>query len=293
MRAHTFETILVPVDFSEISAHALRTASLLAARCGRAKIIAMYANWFEAPPYFTVGRLAELQAEFSESLHLAEHSLEAFVRSTLGDNADSVEVRAMEALPADGIRQLAALKNANLIVMGTHGRSDLNRWMLGSVAERVLRESPVPVLTVRSAPRETIRQVLCPVQDTELSRRALSFAAGISACFDAKLTVLHVDEASGAKPISDLCSWVPAEERDQCVIRELVRHGGSLGPAEEIVKLATEEPYDLVVLGAARRRFFEGMVLGTTTLRTVRHAPCPVLTVGSGAEMWEKSQDRR
>jgi len=72
------------VDFSEISAHALRTASLLAARCGRAKIVAMYANWFEAPPYFTVGRLAELQAEFSESLHLAEHSLEAFVRSTLG-----------------------------------------------------------------------------------------------------------------------------------------------------------------------------------------------------------------
>ena len=122
MRAHTFETILVPVDFSEISAHALRTASLLAARCGRAKIIAMYANWFEAPPYFTVGRLAELQAEFSESLQLAEHSLEAFVRSTLGDNANSVEVRAMEALPADGIRQLAALKNANLIVMGTHGR---------------------------------------------------------------------------------------------------------------------------------------------------------------------------
>jgi nucleotide-binding universal stress UspA family protein len=48
-----------------------------------------------------------------------------------------------------------------------------------------------------------------------------------------------------------------------------------------------------VVLGAARRRFFEGMVLGTTTLRTVRHAPCPVLTVGSGAEMWETSQDRR
>jgi nucleotide-binding universal stress UspA family protein len=210
MRTPTFETILVPVDFSEISAHALRTASLLAARCGRAKIIAMYANWFEAPPYFTVGRLAELQAEFSESLHLAEHSLEAFVRSTLGDNADSVEVRAMEALPGD-----------------------------------------------------------------------------------AKLTVLHVDEASGTKPISDLCSWVPAEERDRCVIRELVRHGGSLGPAEEIVKLATEEPYDLVVLGAARRRFFEGMVLGPTTLRTVRHAPCPVLTVGSGAEMWETSQDGR
>jgi nucleotide-binding universal stress UspA family protein len=161
----------------------------------------MYANWFEATPYFTVGRLAELQAEFSESLHLAKHSLEAFVRSTLGDGADSVEVRVIEAPPADGIRQLASQTDVDLIVMGTHGRSGLNR--------------------------------------------------------------------------------------------ELDRHRGSLGPAEEIVKLATEEPYDLVVLGAARRRFFEGMVLGTTTLRTVRHAPCPVLTVGSGTEMWETSQDRQ
>ena len=44
------------------------------------------------------------------------------------------------------------------------------------------------------------------------------------------------------------------------------------------------KPYDLVVLGAARRRFFEGMVLGTTTLRTVRHAPCPVLTIGTEPE---------
>jgi nucleotide-binding universal stress UspA family protein len=133
-RAHTFETILVPVDFSEIAAHALRTASMLAARCGNAKIIAMYANRFEAPLYFTVGRLPELQSEFRESLQLAEESLGRFVRSTLGDNADSAQVRAMEALSADGIRQFAALKKADLIVMGTHGRSGLNRWMLGSAS---------------------------------------------------------------------------------------------------------------------------------------------------------------
>jgi nucleotide-binding universal stress UspA family protein len=290
MRAHAFETILVPVDFSEISVHALRTASLLAARCGRPRIIAMYANWFEAPPYFTVGRITELQAEFRESLQTAEASLGTFVQSVLGGDAASVEVRAIEALPADGIRQLAANTDADLIVMGTHGRGGLNRWMLGSVAERVLRESPVPVLTVRSAPREPVRHVLCPVHDTELSRRALSFAAGIGACFDATVTVVHVHEASGNKSVSDLCSWVSAEERSRCVIRELTRHGD---PAEEIVKLAAEEPYDLVVMGATRRRFFEGMVLGTTTLRTVRHASCPVLTVGSGPVVWGPAQERQ
>ena len=284
MPAHSFEAILVPVDFSEISAHALRAASLMAAGCGHARVIAMYANWFEAPPYFTVSRLAELQAEFRESLHLAEQSLGTFVRSTLGDRGVSIEVRAVEALPAEGIRQVATQMNADLIVMGTHGRSGFNRWMLGSVAERLLRVSPAPVMTVRSAPREPIRRVLCPVHDTELSRQALRLAAGISACFGVGLTVLHVQEPAGSSPINDLCSWIPIEERTRCTVRELVREGGSpLGPAEEIVKLAAEEPYDLVVLGAARRRFFEGMVLGTTTLRTVRHAPCPVLTVGPGS----------
>ena len=117
----------------------------------------MHAAWFDAPPYFTVNRLTELQTEFRESLRLAEQSLGAFVRSTLGEAADPVELRVIEALPADGIRELAAQTGAKLIVMGTHGRSGLNRWMLGSVAERVLRESPVPVLTVRSAPADSPR----------------------------------------------------------------------------------------------------------------------------------------
>ena len=278
MQAHTFGTILVPVDFSEISAHALRTAALLREHCGRGNLIAMHANRFEAPPYFTPGRMAELQREFRDALAFAEQSLEAFVESTLG-TTDIARVRAVDAFPADGIRDLAAREKPDLIVMGTHGRSGLNRWMLGSVAERVLRESPVPVLTVRSAPREPLRRVLCPVHDTAVSRRALTLAAGITACFEASLTVFHVREPSGANPVVDLCSWVPREERARCDIRELVREGDA---SQEIVKLAAEESFDLVVLGAARRGFFNGMVLGTTTLRTVRHAPCPVLTVGMG-----------
>ena len=156
MDAHGFETILAPVDFSEISGHALRTASLIRDHCGQGTILAMYAHWFEAPPYFTSGRLDELQAEFRKSLQLAEESLRGHVRAALGARADAVTVRAFEALPADAIRETAGRHNADLIVMGTHGRNGLNRWMLGSVAERVLRESTAPVLTVRTAPRGKI-----------------------------------------------------------------------------------------------------------------------------------------
>ncbi len=279
MQKTGFDTILCPVDFSELSGHALRQAVRLAA-CGPGKVVAAYANWFEAPAYFTEGRIEELKQEFTDSLHEANSALSAFVQATLGDPS-AVETRVVEGLPADAIRKLIDDVRANLIVMGTHGRTGYNRWMLGSVAERVLRESPVPVLTVRGPAERPIRNILCPVSDTPLSRDALSAAAGLAACFDGAVTALNVQVPGGAHPMANLCSWVPAQERARCNIRELVRHGDA---AEQIVALAAEESFDLIVLGAPRRRFFEGMVLGTTTLRTVRHAPCPVLTVGAAHE---------
>ncbi len=276
-----FKTILCPVDFGELSAHALRHANLLAG-CGNAKVIAIYANWFEAPAYFTAGRVEELQKQYREAFVEAQHSLKAFAGSTLGENAGNVETRVVEALPADGIRELAASTGADLIVMGTHGRSGFNRWMLGSVTERILRESPVPLLTVRAAPRGPVRRILSPIDGTEASRNAFRIAAALGACFDAEITALYVHESGSAQSAPDLCNWIPAETRQRCNIRELVRHGD---PAEEIVALASEEAFDLLVIGAPHRRFFEGMVLGTTTLRAVRHAPCPVLTVSGPGEV--------
>ncbi len=276
MQPSGFDTILCPVDFSELSGHALREAARLAA-CKPGRIIAAYASWFEAPAYFTEGRIEELKTEFTESIRLAELALEAFVKSVLGEQSAQVETRVVEGLPADAIRKLADKVHAGVVVMGTHGRTGYNRWMLGSVAERVLRESTVPVLTMRDAGERPIRHILCPVSDTRISRNALSVAVGLAACLDATVTALHVQEPHAADSVPNLCSWIPAEDRARCNTRELVRHGDA---AEEIVAVASEEPYDLIVLGAPRRRFFEGLVLGTTTLRTVRHAPCPVLTVG-------------
>jgi nucleotide-binding universal stress UspA family protein len=274
MQTLSLDTILSPVDFSELSAHALRHAARLA-RCGKSRVVAAYANWFEAPPYFTESRIAELQSEFRESMDQARRTLDEFVASTLGPDAAGVESRVVEALPVDGIRALAEYTQAGLIVIGTHGRSGWNRWTLGSVAERVLREIPLPVLTVRSEPRP-IRHILSPVSDSAASRMALAAAADLAACVDATVTVLHVHEPHAAAPIANLCGWIGAENRARCDIRELESRGDA---AAEIVRTASEEPYDLLVLGAPRRRFFHGMVLGTTTIRAVRHAPCPVLSV--------------
>jgi nucleotide-binding universal stress UspA family protein len=195
-----------------VQGHALRQAALLA-DCGPAKIIAAHAIWFEAPAYFTEGQVEELKRELSDSLAEAERSPAAFVKSALGDGAAAVETRVVEGMPADAILKLAAEVHAGAIVMGTHGRTGYNRWMLGSVVERVLRESRAPVVTVRSEPERPIRRILCPVSDTDVSREALSVAGGLAGCLDATVTALHVIEPHGANPALNLCAWIPAEER--------------------------------------------------------------------------------
>lgn len=274
------KTILCPVDFSELSAHALRHAGMLA-ECASAKVVAVYADWFEAPAYFTAGRVEALQQQFRDAVGEAERSLKAFVNSTLGVRAVEVETRIVEALPVDGIRQLAADTGADLIVMGTHGRSGFNRWMLGSVTERVLREVPIPLLTVRAAPRGPIRRILSALDGTGASRNAFALAIRLGACLHAEVAALYVQEDVSA-PVPELCQWISDEERERCSIREVVRHGD---PAAEIVALAAKEEFDLLVIGAPHRPFFEGLILGSTTLRAVRHAPCPVLAVSGPGKL--------
>jgi nucleotide-binding universal stress UspA family protein len=164
-----------------------------------------------------------------------------------------------------------------VIIMGTLGRTGESRWMIGSVAERVLRESPVPLLAVRGPATGGIRAILCPVADTEVSRQALALAAEVAGSPGAALTVVHVRGPGSAKGAPDLCAWFPAGDRARGQVREVERHGDA---AFAIAGLAAEESSGLLAMGAPRRAFFDGLVRGTTTLHAVRHAPCPVLAVG-------------
>lgn len=280
MRASAVQHILCPVDFSDISALGLRFGNALS-RCSGARLTALFADPFLPPPYFTESRLEEVRRQRQEWLEQARLSLQNFVASTLQERAGAVETRVVEALPVDGILRAVRDLPADLIAMGTHGRSGVNRLMLGSVAERVLRESPVPLLTVRPSeggpePFDRPRHIVCPVNDSAVARRALGYAAEMAHCFGAELTVLHVTEPGARDSIADLCAWVPAEVRSLCSIRELIRQGEA---AREIITAASELRCDLLVMGARHRRFFDTTVLGTTTVRVVRHAPCAVLTV--------------
>ncbi len=145
-----FKNILVATDGSDISARAAKMAVNLARTHG-AKITAVYV--MEPYPYVGIGEASPygMQAYASAAQKLAADAHMAIEKLCKeGGSPVTLEARAVENVGASaGIVETAKSEAADLIVMGSHGRSGIARLMLGSVANRVLAESQIPVLVVR------------------------------------------------------------------------------------------------------------------------------------------------
>jgi nucleotide-binding universal stress UspA family protein len=285
MKAFQPKRILCPTDFSEPATLALHYANEIAV-CFDATLMVLYADFFIPPPYFTSGQMAEMVKEISISRQAAREHLTAYVRRGIGEGT-RVETILVESPPMAAIMETAATKNADLIVMGSHGRSGFNRMTLGSVTERVLHEVDRPLLTVRvkeggpEPERISINRILCPVNLTAVAHLALAHAVAIAECFRADLQVVHVieraiDEEEEKKEVDRLCTWVPPDVRSRCGVKEFIEKGEA---AERILAAAAVQSCDLIVLGAQHKRFVDTTVIGMTTTRVTRHASCPVLVV--------------
>ena len=141
-----FRTILVPTDFSQASEHALAHAQALARSFGGSLHLlhvvpdpVLASAWSEAYAYDLTTLGERLRAEAQQQL--AERA------GAIGDVPVTTE--ALVGSPAALIALTAAERGVDLIVMGTHGRGGLTHFFMGSVAERIVRSAPCPVLTVR------------------------------------------------------------------------------------------------------------------------------------------------
>lgn len=278
MQQPQLRKILCPVDFSALSGVAARYASLLQT-CQNGHIYFLFADPISAPPYFTADQVEALKRELEHARRRAAESLQKFLRETLGELPANSEAMIVEQEPVDAIINTATEKQVDVIVMGTHGRSGLNRLLLGSVTEKVLHRASVPVLTTRGELEGfhgEIRKILCPISPAPVSRRSLEWAVFLTQCFGSNLTVLYVRESEHDPEPEKACEWVPAAVKQRCQFQVVHRNGLA---AQEILNYAVTQSIDLIVIGAQHRRFFDTTVLGTTTLRVVRHAPCPVLSV--------------
>jgi nucleotide-binding universal stress UspA family protein len=136
--------LVAAVDFETASARAVALAGFIASAAD-ATLRVVHAERVEAPPYFTLDQIARLASERAAATADVAFELERF---TLDAMAWPAEISVTEGAPVDVILQAA--ETADLLVLGSHGRRGPSRWWLGSVAERVVRGSRVPVLVTRA-----------------------------------------------------------------------------------------------------------------------------------------------
>jgi nucleotide-binding universal stress UspA family protein len=301
----SFKQILCPVDFSAFSRHAFDRA-IGVAHCYDASIAVLHVLPFPATvPAVPFG--PEGPGPFGFEVVDRQRVLHEFPRFLALEQSVGVPVtyHAIEApsVHKEILHQVDRL-SADLIVLGTHGRSGFEHLLLGSVTEKVLRTSPVPVLTVPPhAPdvvpvgRGPFRRILYATDFSPGSENALRHAASLAQHGAAQLTLLHAVEPLpvGYDPIvvmpfdvtayttslqeateARLRTFVPDAIRLACDTDDVVVSGK---PYVEILRIAAERQVDLIVLGVHGRSALDRLVFGSTTEHVVRRATCPVLTV--------------
>jgi nucleotide-binding universal stress UspA family protein len=297
------DRILCPTDFSDFSARALDRAVGLARWFG-ARVTAVHVIAPSSPAGIlgspTVSDFVMVPADLLRQQREAiVAELRAFVEPRLGRGVD-IDPIVTDGVPYERISELAASLPADLLVMGTHGRTGFDRLVLGSTTERTLRRVACPVLTVGRDDAATggplFNRILCATDLGAGSEATVDLALSFAQEAMARLTLLHVVEGRGQNSApEDLRRWAEIEglnprdvidlaleqlhrlgqsARAFCTVEERVETGRAW---REIVRVAAEVGADLVVAGAHVSGGFGRFFLGSTANQVVRHAPCPVL----------------
>jgi nucleotide-binding universal stress UspA family protein len=290
--------ILCPTDFSATSARAFEHAVALAAWYEAALTI-LHVTSDTIVPFSEVAYIGNPMLMDPGVLDqtLSDLSALAAPARRIGLRADT-EVR--EGGPAAEILDAARELPADLVVMGTHGRTGFERFVLGSVTETVLRRVPCPVLTVPiHAPAHPgpmfFKRILCATDFSPASEAAVRYAASLAVEADGSLLLVHVLDRDEARPRpgpgangheanfecaarARLRAALPAESRQWCSVEENVAAGK---PGAEILRFARDRDAGLIVMGVHGRGILDLMAFGSVTHEVVRDAACPVLTVRS------------
>jgi nucleotide-binding universal stress UspA family protein len=293
--------VLVATDFSDCATHALDYAGFMAKSHAAGVDILhvtellpdMDRSWPAADVYF------------NERRKIAEGLLQQLV-DRYAESGVSAQSRQRLGIPSQQINRAANECGADLVVVGSHGRSGLADLALGSTAERVVRGAPCPVFTVRAKPQyrastgdqprmpsPSVRHILAPVDFSECALEALDYATQLAAQLQADLAILHVMEPvyydlelGSGHIMEEPAKRKEAEERLDDLADKLASSGldinthirGGVAP-DAIVAAAYHFPTDLIVMGTHGRRGLSKFSSGSVAEAVLRQAPCPVVTL--------------
>jgi len=290
--------ILCPVDFSEESRRALEHAAAIARRWGsRLTVLHVY----QAASPFDAVSPADDTTVTDPQLDMLRTALENFVQPVAGDAAVTLRLLHGTAARRPIVREADAV-DADLLVIGSHGRLGVERFLLGSTSDSVVKTATCPVLVVPPgagpARDGRFRRILCGVDFSAPSLRAYRYAVHLAAADDpddAELTLLHAIEMppelrdrqiAAAFDVAAVrtAAEVAARQRlerlspghDAPSVRIVARVAE--GRADrQIVEAARQLHADVIVLGIHGRNVVDRWLFGSNTQAVVGDAPCPVL----------------
>ena len=299
---HVLTKILVPIDTSAVAERAIPWAKSLAG--ASAEIVLMQAipmasdvRTFNGQ---VIGKAETIQAGYQQ---MAEAQLAAAVTKWF-DSDDLVRTVVSTGDPGDQILTVAAEEGVDLIVMSSHGRGSIERFITGSIADRVVRQSPVPVMIVgpegESDTHISIARIVAPVDDSELSLAALPVAGALALSTGVPLDVIHV-----VVPVTDFSMTYPAAagsipplavdtyyeqrvEAGKTLVADAIQRlkdqgvdarGEVYTGSPSGVILEELKPGDIVVLSSHQRQGLERWVLGSTSMKLIRNGQAPVVIV--------------
>jgi nucleotide-binding universal stress UspA family protein len=275
------ERVLIPIDFSPTSTAGLDCAIAWARRF-RASLTLLHV----LDPRTVDGDQANLK-------------LSAMVAPE--DQRDlNVKMVVTQGAAQENILSSIREQHADLVVMGIHGRSLLDRLFIGSVTVGVLRHIDVPILTVSHSTRPLqFERILFATDLSEGSLSELRSVLDIAQAGTSTVTLLHAVEIGllqqGAPPMGAYITpdyMEHARSRLNELVAKAAQHNVSIEsvlvegmPAESILKMAEEKHADLIVLSTAHKGLLERALLGSTTERVIRESVIPVLSIPKRAQM--------
>jgi nucleotide-binding universal stress UspA family protein len=291
--------VLLATDFSRCAERALEHA-LAIASWWKAELHILHVLEFVPGmnPEYPVNEMYLEQLRKDALCQLAE------IQKRAAETGLSIRTTIDQGIPSQRTDILAADLGADLIVMGTHGRTGLEHILVGSTAERVVRTAPCPVLTVKArrdkppqpsgpAGVASLRHLLIPIDFSACSLEALEYGVQLARYAGSAVTILHVLE-----PVAyglDFTLGSSVEWRTQKayvegrleILRALCTSNGTNAeqvlkagtPADSIRDYADRQQPDLVIMGTHGRRGVSRMLGGSVAETMLRLAPCPVLTV--------------
>jgi nucleotide-binding universal stress UspA family protein len=299
--AALIKKVVVATDFSSCADHAQDYAFALASAWGGSLDILHVVEFQPGMDVeFPVNQMY-LDHRKAEAGPLLQSAKERASRAGL-----SAQTHLRVGVPSEEIKAFVRSSGADLVVLGTHGRTGLEHVLLGSTAERIVRIAPCPVLSVKAAQPEASEEkppaagvrmgkIVVPIDFSDCSLDALEFAVQFNKPFGAAITLLHVMEPVAYGLDFTLVpprEWKLQKERVAARLEELATALTVSGvtadhvlrsglPSDSIIGFVRERGFDLVIMGTHGRRGLSHLLSGSVAGAMLRLAPCPVLTVHS------------